>query len=338
MAAPVSMNASMIATEGIRRAGIMRPSPEDISRASRIWIPELLSDICTRTVVTGNTRLKSLERQGFINLFANQRTYPLPADLEEEAVLTLLQAKYSVAPIAITVGGVNEVTIQTYDGIQSVEAYDEPIPFDEELGGRLLVHGPYVSEGSDLSSISEFEIRNATFLPGNEEENQADQWLLTLNEGAFPDVATAFGESITKISVVSLRGEQMHEVGWAEFDHHFSQKTGKPYYFTKNRGRLEIDSIPEDDLYYIHLRYFANPSLIDWADEPFPQIYSRWRHVLIPGIRTMMYFEKGDLDSYDRSKRDFDEQVENLIRKEVPYGGQFEGFTLGSYSGTGYGD
>src|SRR3972149_263482 len=92
MASFASPTADSIVIEGMKKGGIRAPQPSDIKRAKEEWLQEIFNDIWMTSERTGNTRLKTLQTTAVAIGVDNQRQYDLPADFDEELVITILDA------------------------------------------------------------------------------------------------------------------------------------------------------------------------------------------------------------------------------------------------------
>ena len=119
MAVATVPTAESISTEGLKRAEIISPSQTQISRAVDTWMQELFNDIWNRSIVTGDTRLKTLQTTSVSISVDNQRRYQLPPDFSEELSISILDATDTGT---VQSGTSNTVTLESGEGISQETA------------------------------------------------------------------------------------------------------------------------------------------------------------------------------------------------------------------------
>lgn len=303
MATPRDATAQTIAIEGLRRGGINSPTPSQVARAATEWIPDVLSDIWTRAVATGNTRLRSLEKTAVLLSQVGKRRYDMPFEAEEEFVLTLFSARSHFT--------VDEDEVNGSQKIRMVDA--ETMPTDAV--GRFVYFDAENPEGSHLTQVRQ--------IIGIDEDDDH----VFLLDAAWQDNFLPHEDDTAYIADEST---ELVEIGIREYDHiQATGGTGVPYYFIKHQNVIEFDVAPDASTYLIQMRYWAVVNNLDYQIEPMPTVFNNWRHVIVRGIQAITFLENGDLDSFKFADSKFEQAVEMLIRRELSYGGQFTGFQIG---------
>jgi len=283
--------ATSLVTEALKMAGFRTPTVEQTTRARTEWMPAILNDIWLRCAYTGNTRLKTLHTTAVAVSVDNQRMYDLPSDFDEELTITLLDGETTGTAQS---GTLNTVVLAAAEDITEADAI-----------GRYLLMTSGTSKGQYREIIS-YDTATVT---------------ATVHRNFDTGKTPVSGDTYL---VVHAR-YPLDEVGIEEIDE-LTEPTipGRPTKFAKHNDRFYYDRPCDKATYGMLLRYYANIHFVDLAEgegKLITKIYRNWQGVLRLGLQ-MKAEQSIKASEYRETKQLYDEAVENLIRKEIPYGGE----------------
>ena len=278
-------------------AGIRTPSVSDTKRAREEWMQEILNDIWNKSSSSGNTRLKTLQATAMAISVDNQRHYTLPPDFNEELRVSILDGDHTGTAQG---GTINTVTLQSDEDISQADAE-----------GRYILMTGGTSKGQYAQIISYNTTTKAAIVHKN--------WDTTKTP--------ANGDTYSIIH----KFYDVDEVGVDEMDELITPTNpGLPTRFMKFNDVFIFDVPFDKSTYGIQLRYYANIHNVDLAEGDgtlITKIYTNWQSVLKEGIQWKAEKSMHD-DAYKSTKAEYEESLLSLILKELPYGGEFIGFTV----------
>ncbi len=295
MAIPTLPTADSIVTEALKRAGIKSPTQTQIDRAKDEWLEMVKGDIWSKVLAGGDTRLKSLQRTAVYIGVIGQRRYPLPADFSEEISVSLLSGTHT--GLAQT-GGSDSVTL----------AADEDITAADAAGTHVLMYSG-TSKGQYRETIT----------------YDATTKVLTTPLAWDSSKTPAANDEYMIVDTYTKLAEQHQN----DLDDSMQRGTSKPGYFSKFEDELYLGQSPVA-LYGIQLRYYVNITtlnLTEGANTVISKIYRNWRSLLTQGVYKYALLSLDDARDTQADK-DFNKLLISTIFKELPSGGEFEGFEV----------
>lgn len=289
MATRTNPTAISICTESLAKAG----RPDFLGRARDEWLFEVLGDIWTTASIGGNTRLKTLQYTSVAIGTIGQRRYALPSDFSEEINVSILDWTHTDTSQS---GSSNTITL----------AADEDAT-EEDVVGNFIVP----ADGNAIREYKQVTAYNTT-----------------------TKIATIVGSWDSNPSTDTYRvidnQDSINEVGSSDIDEieNGGFVTGKPSQFAKFADELIFDK-PFDKDYPIRCRYYANIYKLDLAESStalISKIYLNWYPVLSQGVLERA-LPPGSREHSSANKK-YESLKLGLIQKELPRGGEFEGFTL----------
>lgn len=298
MAIPNNPTATVIATEALNRANEPNPGSPRLTRAKDVWLEEVKNEIWLAGYASGNTRLKTLQTFDIQISVLGQSKYDFPSDFDEEMSVEILDGTHADTA---TAGGNNTITC----------AADEDITEDSAKGKYILLTSGTGVNGLRQCITYSTTTKQAT-VDANWDTNPANSTtylfvdeFYTLEEGHINDL----NDAITRTT------------------------RSRPTEFYKiHEGvnvRFIFDFPPDKSTYGIRVRYYANISKVDLTEGStlISAIYLNWQSVLIQGVFTKILDDKGD-QRFEKAEKTYKQKINGLLKKEIPYGGEFQGFTL----------
>lgn len=299
MSVPADLTATTIVTEAFNRAGKASPSAGELTRAQTYFLMEIINEIWTRPQVTrfgpaGDTRLKTLQCATVQPLTINRSKYPFPTDFDEEITMTLLEGAHTGTA---TAGGATSITLAAAEDVTATG-----------IEGRNIV----ITGGTGANQMRQCISYNATTL------------------AATIDTAWDTNPDVTSTYLIVDSFYELDEETTDDFlgiGHIVG--TGRPSFYSKidesGVAKFMLDG-PPDKTYAILIRYYANVNKIDLASALMTKIYNNWRSVLVPGVAVKVCNSEDD-SRYAVNKAEYEQNLNNLILKELPAGDEFVGFT-----------
>ena len=294
MAAPTDPTIDLICTEAYKKAGILSPTSAQVTRAKDYFLEEVLDDIWNRAAQDGNLRLKSLQSTTVSISTKGKRSYDMAEDFDEEFSVTIWD-------------GSNRGTAQAGGATSITLASDETITEARILGKFILVTG-----GTGSAGYKQVTAYNTT------------------TKVATVDSAWTTNPDATSTYLIVERTWDLDE----EHDHDLTQNQpaaiGIPTSFGKYGRQLWFDRAFDKSTYGIAIKYFMNIHQVDrveGASTIITRLLRNWRKAITYGITLSILESEGDA-SDDKIERRYERAVQNLLVREIPYGGEFTGFTL----------
>lgn len=300
MAAPTDLTATTIVTEAFNRAGKASPSSTEKTRAETYFLMEVINEIWIRPQVTrfgpaGDTRLKTLQTSEIKVLTINQSKYSFASDFDEEISLTLLDGSHTGTAQA---GGASSITLESGEDVSEADIE----------GAYILITG-----GTGSAQLRQCISYNTTTLVATVDS----AWTVNPNATSTYRIIETFDEL-----------EEESTSDFSGIGKHFSPGTPSSFSKIDEAGTTKfILDVPPDKTYGLLVRYYANPNETDLTGALMTKIYNNWRAALVPGVACKVCNSEDD-SRYQLNKAEYEQSMNNLILKELPYGGEFAGFTV----------
>jgi hypothetical protein len=295
MATPPDPTIATLCTEGWKKTGVT-PSAAELARAQTEFLQEIFNDIWNRSVITGNTRLKTLQTLQTAASVKGSRTLDLAEDFDEE---------YSVAILDGSLRGTAQAGASTSITLKALET---TLTASRALGKYI-----YTTGGTGSNQLRQITLYNATTKVATVDS----AW--TVN----PDSTTTY----LIVETIQIMDED-NDLG--EFDYYLTSAARRPTYY-KKFGRQFIFDAPFDlATYGLLIRYYKNLNQVDLtegASTLITRILRNWRAVLTQGIYWKTCTAQNDSQEAS-AKTEYERMVGALLVREIPFGGEFVGFTL----------
>jgi hypothetical protein len=293
MSAPTDPTALTLVNEALKLAGYATPTTAQKERARDYWLQRVLNDIWTRAVAGGNTRLKTLQTTATYIATVGRRRIAAPVDFSEELTINILD-------------GTHTDTAQSGGTKQIVLASDEDVTDDDAVGAYILITaGTGIREYKEIVAYDEDTVTATIAFDWGTEPDSTSTYLIVDKHYPVDEQHQNDLDQITN-PTVSGRPDQF-------------SKYGDEIYFNK----------PFDGTYGVRMRYYANINKVD-TDEGstnlFTKILRNWQEVLTAGVYKYALKHKKAWEAYGMAKQEYEQAVANLLIKEMPFGGEFEGF------------
>ncbi len=294
MAAPTDPTLTLLATEAYKKIGILTPTSAELTRASDYFFEEVLDEIWNAVTADGNTRLKTLQTEVMAISTKGKRTYDIAEAFDEEVSVTIWDGSNRGTAQA---GATGSLTLASSDTVTEARI----------VGKYLLLTG-----GTGSGQYRQVTAYNTGTLVATVDSN----WSTT------PDNTSTY--------LIVERTWTLTEENEIDLVEQQPASLGRPSYFAKY-GRQLIFNRPFDlSTYGIFIRYFMNVHQVDrteGASTMITRILRNWRSAVTYGLAKKIAEAEGDTMAKDM-KAEFDRATSSLVVREIPYGGEFEGFTL----------
>ncbi len=295
MTTPTDPTIATLCTEGWAKTGVT-PSAAELARAETEFLQEIFNDIWNRSVLTGNTRLKTLQTKLTAVSVKGSRTLDLAEDFDEE---------YSVAILDGTLRGTAQAGAATSI---TLSASETTLTASRGLGKYI-----YTTGGTGPNQLRQILLYNATTKLATIDT----AWTVT------PDLTTTY-LIVERIQIL----DEDNDLG--EFDYYLNTPARRPTYYKKYARQLVFDAPFDLSTYGLLVRYYQNLNQVDLVEGSttlITRILRNWRSVLTQGIYWKTCATQNDTQEAT-AKKDYEQMVSALLVKEIPFGGEFVGFTL----------
>jgi len=295
MATPTDPTITLLCTEGWSKTGVA-PSTAELTRAQTYFFQEILNDIWNRSVLTGNTRLKTLQTSMTSVSVKGVRTIDLSEDFDEEYSVTILDG--SRRGTAQT-GGASTITLASSETAMTAS---------RALGKYIFTTG-----GTGSNQMRQITDYNATTKIATVDS----AWTTP------PDSTTTY-LIVERVQIC----DEDNDLG--EYDFYLPAAAGRPSFFKKYGRQLIFDKPFDLATYGVFTRYYKNLNQVDLtegASTLITRILRNWRAVLTQGIYWKTCTFQNDNQAKD-AKDEYQRLVDALLVKEIPYGGELVGLTL----------
>lgn len=281
-----------MSNEAWSKAGITSPSSAQTTQMQNEWLEEIFNEILDTAVQSGRTNLKTLQETLYDGSVKGQRTLDLAEAFDEEVTISILD-------------GTNRGTAQAGGATSITLASTETITEARILGKDIFITGGTGADG----------IR------------QCVAYSTTTNI-ATVDSAWSVNPAVSSTYLIVERTyPPLEEISMEEMDEIQPAAIGIPMQFAKFKRQIIFDRAFDLSTYGIRLRYFVNIHEVDRAGTLYTRILQNWRAVLIQGLYYKALENVGDTE-WEKAHGKFQQLVGKKINKELPYGGEFAGFTL----------
>jgi hypothetical protein len=295
MATPTDPTLDTLCTEGWKKTGVT-PSAAELLRAKTEFLQEIFNDIWNRSVLTGNTRLKSLQTKLTSVSVKGSRTLDLAEDFDEEMSVYILDGTLRGTAQA---GAASTITLASSE---------TTLTASRGLGKYIFTTG-----GTGSNQIRQITDYNATTKVATVDT----AWTVT------PGATTTY-------LIVETVAECDEDNELNEFDYYITQSAGRPSYYAKFARQLVFERPFDLATYGILVRYYQNINQVDLVEGSttlITRLLRNWRSVLTQGVYWKTCTTQNDTQEAT-AKKNYEEMVSALLVKEIPYGGEFTGFTL----------
>jgi hypothetical protein len=295
MVTPIDPTVASLCTEGWKKTGV-NPSAAELARAQTEFLQEIFNDIQNRSVLTGNTRLKTLQTKLAVASVMGSRTINLAEDFDEEFSVAILDGTRRGTAQA---GAATSITLSLAETVLTAS---------RGLGKHI-----FTTTGTGANQLRQITLYN----PVTKVATVDSAWTTP------PDSTTTY----LIVETVHLCDED-NELD--EQDYYLATPAGIPTYYSKY-GRLLIFDKPFDlSTYGLLIRYYQNLNQVDLVEGPatlITRILRNWRSVLTQGVYWKTCVAQND-NQEAAAKAEYERMVGALLVKEIPFGGEFVGFTL----------
>lgn len=296
MAVPDDRTLTEIVIEGLELALGYTPDSDEIAQYKTKGMERVKNDFWSRILLGGDTRLKTLQCTGIMIGAIGRSRVKVPSDFDDEYSVSILE--WTHADIA-TAGGTKSVTL----------AVDEDITETDAVGKFICMTG-----GTSSGQYREIVAYDTT----------------------------------TKIALVQVDWdsgkEPVNTDTYAIIDAHYKLESqgqvdlddltnptapGRPSQYSMFEDHIYFDK-SMDKAYPVRLRYYVNLNKVNLTESStalITQIYNNWQSLLEQGIYARALKSLDD-DLYQSAKAEFELMAVNVIQKELPDGGVWEGFEL----------
>lgn len=295
MAAPSDLTATTIVTEAYYKAG--HSSPSSTTRAEGYFLREVINDIWTRRNEHGNpVKYKILQTWGTVNSVIGISKYSFDSDFDDEISIAFLSGNHTGTAQA----GAN-TTITLEDGEDATVT---------EVEGKFI----FATGGTGVG-----EFRQIT-------DYSTSTYVATVNTawGTNPSSDTTY-----RIINTIKELEEDSTIGFGTYGSSFG--TGDPSAYARitedNTDYFITDKPPDASTYGFLVRFYSNPNALDLTSSVMTRIYNNWQNALTLGVAAKIAQDDDD-NKYSSFLPEYEKAVAQLIAKESPASGEFQGFTL----------
>ena len=292
MALPGDPTLTTTSNEAWAKAGIASPTAAQTTRMQTEWLYEILNDIWNTSVASGNTRLETLQETLIDVSIRGQRYVTLAVDFDEEATVMILD-------------GDDRGTAQAGAATTVTLASDEDITQANARGKYILITG-----GTGENGYKEITAFNETTKVATVES----AWTTNPASGS------------TYLIVEKTHGP-LDEISIDEMDEIAPTAEGIPTRFCKYNLQIIFDRALNLSTYGILIRHYLNIHEVDLTAARTIAMLQNWRSVIQAGLTWKALFDQGDSE-WAAMKGIYDKEVGKLILREIPFGGEFSGFTV----------
>jgi len=248
MSIPTAPTAVSICTEGLRKAGVRSPIPQDMERARTEWLEEIKADIWAMSKTL--TALQSEKVSVVVN---GQGRYPNPTDYSSAISLVAMHGEQTGAAQA---GSVSTITLAA--------------AYNDTDGASTLGRKFVITAGTGKSSSSQCVGWNNT----TKVATMTPNW----------DTAPEAGSTYMRIDIeYPLTLDPIFRYDTQQFP----TTRGIPCFYSPlgdaDNGEFVLRPVP-DKTYAMRMRYYADLTRLDLAGTRIATLYRRWRTALVDGI------------------------------------------------------
>lgn len=297
MAAPTDPTATTIVTEAFNKVGNANPSATELTRAETYWLVETYMDIWSRVDGYGNPiKYEILQEDEVQVTTVGISRYSFASDYDEEISISFLDGDHTGTAQA----GAN-TTITLEDGEDAGES--------DVVGNYILTTGGTGS--GQLRQVTTYSTTTyvATIAAAWSTNPSSDTTYRIINR------------------VTDLEKESLLDLGTIGTSFEIGNPSSYAVYRETDSDYFMLDKPPSASTFGLYVRYYVNIHHVDITGDLMTKIYRNWRPALVYGVAAAAALNDDD-DKYEYLVNRYEALVAGLIAKELPYGGEFEGFTL----------
>jgi|GEM_PF-6498860 len=288
MAVPDNPTITQIKTDAYKKAGVDSASSTETTRADRL-LQEVLNEIWMASFRDGNTRLKSLEAEAMDISTKGLRAITLPEDFDEEISVIIMD-------------GTHRGTAQTGSSTSITFASNEDATETDVVGKTIVITGGTGVDSYGVCTAYNTSTKVATVSSWSSTSPSASSTYLIANKPRF-----------------------LEEENIREFDEdNVAPSLGIPSAYAKFNRQIVFDRPFDLSTYGIYLKYFMHVHQVDLTEgnaTRITRILRDWRFVLTNGLAYKI-MELEDNDKYIPTKKLFDDGIQTLLVRHIPYGGE----------------
>lgn len=264
--------------EGLYQSGDYNPMTSVITRATTIWVQQILNMIWTLV-----KKPETLHVTAYTVINQGQSRYAYPTDYSSNLTMSILYGTDTGACQAATS---NSIMLASTD-VSGVNIIGSEI---------IMMAGPSAGSYSQITAYNTITkvasmVPNWTITP-----TVGDTYMLIDTEYPVETRMINEWDRSTKY-ITPFIPQYLYPVGDAE------------------TGYFVLDS-PPDKAYGARLRYYSDLMLLDSTSSVMSTIYRKWQNVFIEGIRLRKLMEDDD-DRAPTSMQEYSKQLMSLIRREM---------------------
>ena len=295
MAVYESKTAVMIAEEALNRVGIFSSTAIQRSRAKNNFLRAILADIWTSPGATYNIRLKSLQAKHVEVLTEGLSKFSVPSAFDEEITLTLLDSTHTGTA---QIGSASTITLEAGEDVTA-----------SEIEGHFIL----ITSGTSVGELKQCSSYNTTTLVATTED-----W-------------TATPDSTSKYAIIDstyeLEEETVSDLQGIGEDFIKSRPTNFVKLKESGNEYFVLNCPVDKNTYGVLVRYYVIPIELDETGAMMTTIYSNWYQALIEGTAWKIAVDEDD-DRAEKFEKAYFRLKANLLAKEIPFGGDFQGFEI----------
>ena len=313
MAVPTQPDTSSVVTEAYKKVGIDSPTSDQHARGIAHFAPEIINNIWIHSQQSGNTRLKVLQATTTVITTIGDSKYSFPTGMTEEITLSVLDGTYRG-----TIVGASTENLVT---LEPTTTSLSPMSTNEITGKYIFITASSTGAEGQLRQVVGYSTAY----------NTSDGTTASLNLVTIADnwtISPAGTDTYLIVNNISeLNEDHVLDVGGLNE----SLIPGKPTKYMKimedGVESFILDRPPDLATYGILIRYYANPMLLDTCDVVWQRMYLDWWDAVVTGVAWKVAEDQDD-SKYIILKAEFEEMRDDIMMREQPWGGEFEGFTL----------
>ena len=300
MGTPVAQDTTTICTEAYKLVGIDSPTAAQITRATDYFLEQTKNDIWSRATKSGEAHFKSLQTHEVQISKIGISSYSMTSEFWDEISVSLLtgttprdvNSNGSTAATCVTLSSCEDHTV---DGVE---------------GKYLLITASSTNAETELHQVTDYS--TATFTA-------------TLDSSFGVQPAATDDYTIVNREIIMNEETILSPVQWKAF----SKGMPSQYVMIREAGvRQLLFNRPFENSYTgILIRYYADINRLDTSGNLMNEVYQSWTDPLILGVASKVALNEDD-NKYEILKGQYEQSINNLLVKELPYSGEFEGFEL----------
>ena len=304
MASPTAYDTTTICTEAYKLVGIESPSAAQITRATNYFLEQTKNDIWSRASKSGEAHFKSLQTHQVQISKIGISGYTMTSDFWDEISVSLLTG---TTPRDVNSDGSTAATVVALSSCE-----DHAV--DNVEGKYLLIVASSTGAETELHQVTDYATSTET-----------DAFRATLDSSFGTQPAGSDDYVIVNREIIMDEETLLSDVRWKAF----SKGMPSQYVMTREAGvRKLLFNRPFENSYTgILIRYYADINRLDTSGNIMNEIYQSWKDSLILGVASRVALNEDD-NKYEILKGQYEQAVNNLLVKELPYSGEFEGFEL----------